>query len=158
MNAKMTYYDEFADDATLPAAEECAEFIAADIGVDYNTVLAELNRLDFDESGRVDENMFLALYAKTDEECTSTISSDWSLCTSICDRCSRLRLSRDFLCSNTGTLRSHCFRCRGDVPLLVQGKNVFCRVDLRVADEESLIMLHLLNMETAAVNGKGIDC
>ena len=159
MNAKVTYYEEFWGDTELPTIEDCAEWVANDMGIDYSTVLSELCRVDIDNFGKVDENMFLALYYNADEEREpENFKCDSSICTSVCDRCTRLRLSREFLCSKSGTLKSHCFRCRGDSPLSVQPKNVFSRVDIDVLDGKRLALLHMMNLESAAAVGKGIDC
>ena len=159
MNAKITYYETFSDDAELPGIEECAEFVSDDLGVDYNVALAELRRMDFDNVGKVDENMFAALYFDADEaQISLTIKAEWALCTSVCDRCSCLRLSRDFLCSKSRTLRAHCRNCRGDVPAATLPKNVFCRLDFDDLSGRRLALVHLMNMEAAASTGRGLDC
>ena len=159
MNAKVTYYEEFSGDTELPTIEDCAEWVANDMGLNYSTVLSELCRVDVDNFGKVDENMFLALYYNADEgREPQNFKCDSSICTSVCDRCRHLRLSREFLCSTSGTLKSHCFRCRGDSPLCAQPKNVFSRVDIDVLDGKRLAVLHMMNLESAAAVGKGIDC
>ena len=42
--------------------------------------------------------------------------------------------------------------------LLSQPKYVFCRLDLVTLDGELLAMVHLMNIESAAVTGRGINC
>ena len=133
--------------------------MANDIGVDYTTVAAALYKINRFEVGRVDENMFLALYFNVDEEePTAAFRFESSLCKSVCDRCSRLMLSKDFLCSKSGTLRTHCFRCRGDDPIMTHPQNVFSRIDLESVEGERFAAVHLMNLESAALTGKGFDC
>ena len=158
MNAKVTFHEVFSDDPELPSVEACAEYVANDIGIDYATVLGELHKLDFDKVGKVDENMFFSLYYNVDHERPTTFHCEMSLCTSICDRCSRMRLSKDFLCSKSMALRTHCLHCRGDVPLTTHPKRIFSRIDMDSFDGERLAVIHLINMESAAATGKGIDC
>ena len=50
----MKSYENLANEAALRATEKYAESTTADIGVEYTSVLAEVNRLDIDDSERVD--------------------------------------------------------------------------------------------------------
>ena len=55
-------------------------------------------------------------------------------------------------------LRTHCLHCRGDVPLLTHPKRIFSRIDMDALDGDRLALVHLINMESAAATGKGIEC
>ena len=143
MNAKVTYYETFLDAGELPTVEDVAEYIADDLGLEHQAVKAELTRMDIDGLGRVDENMFLALYFGLDEEQEkSFVKADWALFTSRCDRCSRLRLSKAFLRSNARILRSHCFECRGDDLISTHPKHIFCPIDVDILQGELLSVVH----------------
>ena len=61
MNSKLIYLQALSDAVELLTIDEVGDYVADDLGLEYKSVLAEPTRLDVDEHGRVDENMFLAL-------------------------------------------------------------------------------------------------
>ena len=146
MNAKIVYYEEFSALEEFPSIEERSEVISNDFGVPLGLVAQAFNRLDLDGNGRVDENMFLALYADAEHRRDTALSvrdkeancqpesgvsaGSISWCTSICHGCDRLRLSQDFLSAIDRKLVGLCRHCRKDEPKFKQPKRIFTRIDV----------------------------
>ena len=174
MNAKIVYHEEFSGLEEFPSVEECSQVISNDFGVPLGLVEQAFNRIDLDGNGRVDENMFLALYADAEQRRDTALSvagkeanyqqksgvstGRISWCTSICHGCDRVRLSQDFLSAIDRKLVGLCRHCRKDEPTFMQPKRIFSRIDVDTLDWQGLAPLHLLNKEAAAVSEKGLDC
>ena len=145
MNAKITYHRAFSDTFELPTIDDVADYFSNALGLEYETVLVELTRLDTDERGGVDENLFFALYFKVGKEDQDGGSkeSELSLCASKCARCMRLGLSKAFLCSKAKTLRSHCFDCHGVTIRFLPSQNTYSVVSIWMFLPESILQVYI---------------
>ena len=157
MNAKVLFHDELVE-KHFPSIEACAHSIALAVQADAALVMDALKCLDLEEQDEVDENMFLDTYLTylTDPTCPSE-KVGRSLCTSICERCKRLCLAKDFLCDESASLRFHCYRCRRKPAACLVPPFIYSRCDGHL-DSTFIGEAHRMNLDAAEVLGKGLDC